>query len=562
LLASPRYGERMASVWLDAARYADSGGYQGDIPRTMWPWRDWVIRAYNANKPFDEFTVEQLAGDLLPDATPDQIVATGFNRNHRINDEDGIILEEFRAEYVADRADTTGTVWLGLTVGCARCHDHKFDPISQKDYYRLFAYFNSVDETGRGHGNAAPLYYFDPSARPEVEKIDARLLELMDPAQGEYNEVLELKERRRKLLDESLTTMVMRDLETPRETFVLERGNYASPGEKVTPGTPAALPAPSADAPPNRLGLARWIVDPGNPLTARVAVNRFWQTYFGTGLVATPEDFGTRGGLPSHPELLDWLATEFVRSGWDVKAVQRLIVTSATYRQSSAVTKEAYERDPENRLLARGPRFRLPAEAVRDQALAAAGLLTERIGGPPVKPYQPDGLWAELVSFAPEYEQSTGGDLYRRSLYTFLRRTVPQPTLTAFDLPSREVCTVRLGRTNTPLQALVVMNDPTFVEAARILAEQALRTASDDGVRVECLFRRVLGRAPSEPEMRLLIDELASRRERFAASPDDATEYLSVGDRPAVTDLDPADLAATAAVASLILNLDEAVTKE
>jgi len=562
LLASPRYGEQMAVEWLDAARYSDSGGYQGDIPRTMWPWRDWVVRALNENMPYDRFTIEQLAGDLLPNPTPDQIVATGFNRNHRINDEDGIILEEFRTEYVADRVDTTATTWLGLTVGCARCHDHKFDPITQKDYYRFFAYFNSIDESGRGHGNTQPLYFFDPAIRPEIERIDARLLELKDPAQGEYNEVTELKEKRRELLEESVTTMVMRDLPEPRKTFVLERGSYDAHGDEVTPGTPESLPSGSREAQPNRLGLARWIADPGNPLTARVAVNRYWQSFFGMGLVATPEDFGTRGELPSHPELLDRLATEFVRSGWDVKHVHRLIVTSATYRQASAASKEQYERDPENRLLARGPRHRLSAEAVRDQALAAAGLLVERVGGPPVKPYQPAGLWKELVSFAPEYEQSTGGDLYRRSLYTFHRRTVPPPAMAAFDQPSRETCSVRRSRTNTPLQALVVMNDPTYVEAADRLAKRAMTESADPVGRIEAMYRAVLARRPTEAELRLLTDALRFRERQTEEDRNLAADFVAAEDSSASAGGETPGLADYAAVASLILNLDEALTKE
>ncbi|MBA3316105.1 MAG: PSD1 and planctomycete cytochrome C domain-containing protein [Planctomycetota bacterium] len=563
LLASPRYGERMASIWMDGARYADSGGYQGDIPRTMWPWRDWVVRAYNSNMPFDQFTIEQLAGDLLPNPTADQLIATGFNRNHRVNDEDGIILEEFRTEYVADRVDTTASVWLGLTVGCARCHDHKFDPITQKDYYSFFAYFNSVAEAGRGHGNSQPLYFFDPSIRPEIEAIDKRLLELKDPAQGEYNEVTEFKEKRSTILASSLTTMIMQDLPKPRETHILIRGQYSEPGDVATPATPSALPEASGETPPNRLGLARWIIDPQNPLTARVAVNRYWQMYFGTGLVATPEDFGTRGEAPSHPELLDWLAVEFPRSGWDVKAMQRLIVTSATYRQSSTTDKPSYERDPANRLLARGARFRLPAEMVRDQALAAAGLLCEEVAGPPVKPYQPTGLWAELVSFAPEYERSVNGDLYRRSLYTYMRRTVPPPAMTAFDLPSREICAVRRGRTNTPLQALVVMNDPTFVEAARVLADRSIReSGGDPGSAIDVAFRRVLARFPTPEERALLLEEFQRRADSFSSDPELAKQFLNIGETLAAEDLEPTALAAFTAVTSLILNLDEAITKE
>ena len=403
LLASPHYGERMAQVWLDAARFADSGGYQGDILRTMWPWREWVIAAYNAGMAFDQFTIEQLAGDLLSNPAQAQLVATGFNRNHRINDEDGIILEEFRVEYVADRVETTATVWLGLTLGCARCHDHKYDRLTQQDYYRLFAYFNNVAEEGRGHGNAAPVIQVFP---PEYQALHRRLEGALNggPALPE-EEAQVLREELKRLSDQAPVAMVMRELDQPRETFVLVRGAYDRPGEKVAPGTPAALwPLPD-DAPPNRLALARWLLDDRNPLTARVAVNRYWQTYFGRGLVATPEDFGTQGLPPAHPELLDWLAVEFRQgrgsgqpAAWDVKHIQRLIVTSATYRQSSAIRREDYARDPENRLLARGARHRLTAEAIRDQALAAAGLLDRRIGGPSVRPYQPPGLWEELAS--------------------------------------------------------------------------------------------------------------------------------------------------------------------
>jgi hypothetical protein len=331
----------------------------------------------------------------------------------------------------------------------------------------------------------------------------------------------------------------------------------------VTANVPVSLPPLEPGAPHNRLGLARWLVAPANPLTARVAVNRYWQMYFGTGLVATPEDFGTRGDAPSHPELLDWLASEFVRTGWNVKAMQRLIVTSATYRQSSTADKSKYERDPENRLLARGARFRLPAEMVRDQALAAAGLLCEKVAGPPVKPYQPAGLWTELVSFAPEYEQSTGPDLYRRSLYTFLRRTVAPPTLAAFDLPSREICAMRRGRTNTPLQALVVMNDPTFVEAARVLAERSIReSGGDPGSAIDLAFRYVLARFPTPEERGLLIEEFQRRLEGFGNDPNLATQYLAVGETPVSAELQPQPLAALTAVTSLILNLDETVTRE
>ncbi|MCA1686234.1 MAG: PSD1 and planctomycete cytochrome C domain-containing protein, partial [Planctomycetia bacterium] len=368
LLASPEFGERMALDWLDAARYADSGGYQGDIFRTAWPWRDWVIAAFNRNLPFDRFTVEQLAGDLLPDPTRDQQVATGFNRNHRINDEDGIIPEEFRVEYVADRAETTASVWLGLTLGCARCHSHKYDPVTQAEYYAFFGFFNSVAETGRGHGNAPPvLHLTTPEQDARLAAIDARLGPLRAgrgrlagdpraaPFLAEFEAALAVQEgQRARALGGATSVMVMRDLEAPRDTFLLTRGAYDKPGARVAPGVPAVLPPLPAGAAPNRLGLARWLVDRAHPLTARVEVNRVWQMLFGVGLVATPEDFGVRGEAPSHPELLDWLAVEFVRGGWDVKALVRRVVTSATYRQSSRGTADGYRRDPENRLLARG----------------------------------------------------------------------------------------------------------------------------------------------------------------------------------------------------------------
>jgi hypothetical protein len=568
LLASPHHGERMAQVWLDAARFADSGGYQGDILRTMWPWRDWVIAAYNAGLRFDQFTIEQLAGDLLPNPAQPQLVATGFNRNHRINDEDGIILEEFRVEYVADRVETTATVWLGLTIGCARCHDHKYDPLTQREYYGLFAYFNSIAEEGRGHGNAAPVI---PVLPPAYESIQRRLESAANggPALAD-DERQKLLEERNRLHEQAPVAMVMREREQPRDTFVLVRGAYDRHGEKVSAGVPAALAPPLGDAPPNRLALASWLLDGRNPLTARVAVNRFWQTYFGRGLVETPEDFGTQGSPPTHPELLDWLAVEFregsVSGGpgaWDVKRFQRLIVTSATYRQSSAVPRDGYLRDPENRLLGRGSRYRLPAEAIRDQALAASGLLDRRIGGPSVRPYQPAGIWEELASAHPTYEQSHGRDLYRRSLYTFVRRTIPPPALSALDMPNRETCSVRRPRTSTPLQALVLMNDPTFVEAARATGERVLREAGPDAAdRLRHLFRLVLARPPSGRELGVLSELHAQLRERYRADPASAEPFVRVGESVVGEDIDLVELAAYAAAAGSLFNLDEALTRE
>jgi hypothetical protein len=589
LLKSPRYGERMAMDWLDDARYADTNGFQNDFARTMWPWRDWVIDAYNRNQPFDRFLVEQLAGDLLPDATLQQKVATGFSRNNRTVTEAGSIDEEWRVENAVDRVETTAAVFLGLTMGCARCHDHKFDPISQKEFYQFFAYFNSVNEKGvytETRGNVPPLISL-PS-REDEEHLKQQTAALGGanheflasvararafPAAGAAK-LFQAKSKVEKLRKEKAeyekripSVMVMEDLKTPRDTFVLKRGRYDVPdkNQKVEPGVPSCLSPLPADAPRNRLGLAKWLVDPANPLTARVTVNRFWQHYFGVGLVKTAENFGVQGESPSHPDLLDWLATEFVRSGWDVKAMQRLIVTSAIYRQSSKTTKALLERDPENRLLARGPRFRLPAEVVRDNALAVSGLLVEKVGGPSIKPYQPAGLWEELAGGAGEgpYVQEKGTNLYRRSLYIYRKRTVPHPAMATFDAPSREVCQVKRARTNTPLQALELLNDVTYVEAARRLGELML---TDGGTtpeeRITYAFRRATARKPSDAELRILLRGLERYKQTFAADKDAAKKFLAHGDSPPDAKHDVVELAAYMATASVILNLDETITKE
>jgi hypothetical protein len=836
LLASPRYGERMATRWLDAARYADTNGYQSDGERTMWRWRDWVIDAYNRNLPFDQFSVEQLAGDLLPNTTLDQRIATGFNRNHRGNGEGGIIPEEYAAEYVVDRVDTTATVWLGLTMGCARCHDHKFDPITQKEFYRVFALFNNVPERGKAvkFGNSPPMI---PSPTPrqqeQLHDLDRRLAEAEErfarvgpevaaaqaeweqslprtppqdwaptrgllahfPLDGEptdhagtsrggifaaglpafgpgrlgraaafdgqrflhagdvghfgfydkfslaawvyaddeaggtilsrmvdaprgagyqlvlaggkvqlnlvvrwlddalrletvrrlepgrwhhvvvtydgsrvaggvkvyidgrpeklavllddlnqdfetrqpfrigagggpvgrfrgrlddvrvysqalseeetavlgtpetvsvlaalpaakrtaaqqsklracfldtaapdrirwaHRHVLALRAERQHFVESIPTTMVMEEMPAPRPTFVLVRGEYDKRGERVTPGVPASLGA-LPDARPDRLAFARWLVQPDNPLTARVAVNRAWQMYFGTGLVKTVDDFGVQGEPPSHLELLDWLATEFVRRGWDVKALHRMIVLSATYRQASRVTPALLQKDPENRLLTRGPRLRLPAEMVRDQALAVSGLLVERLGGPSVRPYQPAGLVKELTG-TEDYRQGHGADLYRRSLYTFWKRTVAPPQMLTFDAAGRETCVVRETRTNTPLQALTLLNDVTFVEAARLLAERVLRgagPAAED--RITLAFRLALARRPRPGELAVLLQGFQEHRRRYRADPHAALRLVSAGEFPRDAHLDVSELAAYTALAGLLFNLDEAITKE
>ena len=818
LLASPKFGERMALDWLDAARYADTHGYHIDSGREMWLWREWVINAFNANMPFDRFTVEQLAGDMLPEATLQQKIASGFHRNHMINYEGGAIPEEYHAAYLIDRVNTTGAVWLGMTVQCAQCHDHKYDPLTQKEFYQLFAFFNNVPENGldgkkgnaipflkvpnpqqkaeldalgksiqlveqklagpepaldaaqaqwektatgeqkvewvaldptemvsagkatlgkrddksvvasgtnpeketytlvaptdlkgitavrvealpddslvaRGpgrseNGNAVltdvrlgvsaaatpgerrPVKFRSASADysqkgfpvadaidekpqtgwaifPEVGKGHAAVFELAEPVtvdggavlavaldfqsiygrhqlgrfrvsvttavqphvtgklpesvakllatpaeqrseqqakelrsyfrsnvsaegRGLAQELARLIKSRAELEAKVPSTMVMQEMDKPRDTFLLVRGQYDAHGEKVMPATPAYLPAMPKNAPANRLGLAKWLVDPAHPLTSRVTVNRYWQLVFGTGLVKTAEDFGSQGEAPSHGELLDWLAVEIKEKGWDVKGMIRILVTSATYRQSSAAPPELLSKDPENRLLARGPRYRLTAEFVRDQALAVSGLLDGRMGGVSVFPYQPAGLWEELMArsdgdqfTAQKYVQSHGADLYRRSMYTFWKRTSPPPSLAAFDAPDRETCTVRRGRTNTPLQALVLMNDPTYVEAARKMAERVMNEAAGatPEERIAFAFRLATARKPAAEEAAVLRKIYDAQLAHFRSTPEAASKLLTVGESPRDEKLDPADLAAWTTVASTILNLDETITK-
>jgi hypothetical protein len=569
LLASPDYGERMAMDWLDGARYADTNGYQNDFARTMWPWRDWVIAAFNANQPFDQFTIDQIAGDLRPSASLAQRVATGFNRNNRTVTEAGSLDEEWRVENNVDRVETTSMVFLGLTMGCARCHDHKFDPISQAEFYQFLGYFNSVNEKGvytEVPGNVPPLVVL---ARPE-DTDRLRELDLAIAVAKAYG-TKEHAEKLRKAKDEYEkripSVMVMEDMATPRPTYVLKRGQYDQPDKnrKVEPGSPTCLPAPPPRTPRNRLGLAHWLVSPENPLTARVAVNRIWQHHFGQGLVKTAENFGIQGEPPSHPELLDWLATELIRTGWDIKAMHRLIVTSATYRQVSRVPQALLVHDPENRWMARGPRFRLSAEVVRDNALAIAGLLATRLGGPSVKPYQPAGLWEELAGGSGEgtYIQDKGPDLYRRSLYVYRKRTVPHPVLATFDAPSRETCQVKRSRTNTPLQALELLNDVAYVEAARGLAQLMMAEGGctvDD--RIAFAFRRATARMPTPAELAVLTRGFERYRTAYSSDRQAALQLIRHGDSPLDSKIDAVELAAYTATASVILNLDETITQE
>ncbi len=838
LLGSPRYGERMAVEWLDAARYADTNGYQTDGERTMWRWRDWVIDAYNSNMPFDQFTIEQLAGDMLPDATLDQRIATAFNRNHSLNAEGGIVPAEFLVEYAVDRVATTSAVWLGLTTGCARCHDHKFDPIQQIEFYEMFALFNNIPERGKGFkyvnsppfitaptteqqarlaeldgqlsqareafsrlesevpaaqarwedalgaseeidwvlsdqllahhafdgdiagvhagqrvgatlegglprfvpgrqgvaasfdgqrfidagrspnldyvdefslsawlyptaetgvivsrasggdqgevgwglyleegkvrlsmstrvlddgvaaetvatlplnewhhvlvtydGTMAPggmRFYFDgrpveftslldlvgnrlPQSQPlrigasgsskpnfqgniddvriygavltpeeaavvataesiseiaelapdrrtaaQAEKLRLSFLNQYAPRdiQRAFRRVNDLERQRKELWDSFPTVMVMEEAQPKRDAYRLIRGAYDNPGELVTPDVPSVLPPLPEGQEKNRLAFARWLVDSTNPLPARVTVNRFWQMYFGTGLVKTADNFGAQGDFPSHPELLDWLATTFIDSGWDVKEMQRTIVTSATYRQSSAVSPELLERDPENRLLARSTRVRLPAPMIRDQALAISGLLSERLGGPSVGPYQPAGLWDDIVERGQVYRQSQGEDLYRRSLYTFWKRTRGPPAMVTFDASTREVHILGPSRTNTPLQALNLMNDVTYAEAARALAERAMGEGTTVGESVSYMYRLATAHEPDLETRSILADAFTGHFDQYQTDRAGALLLVSAGESPRNETLDIAELAAYQMVASLILNLDQTITRD
>jgi mono/diheme cytochrome c family protein len=618
LLASPHYGERWGRWWLDQARYADSNGYSIDSARTIWPYRDWVVRSLNADQPFDRFTIEQLAGDLLPSATLEQKVATGFHRNTQKNEEGGIDIEQFRIESVIDRVNTTGSVWLGLTVGCCQCHDHKFDPVSQREYYQLFAFFNGQDEPALELTTPADKQArIDHEARrKELDQEFARLdpataqhvatweAQLTDAAKAklpaDVRRVLGVAASKRTaaqkaalasacrpalLACETLgaltdpyaaaavalasvqreevglerykfnlsppppvsTTLVMQERGTPRATNVLIAGDFTRKGTVVTPATPAVLPPLPAKEKRTRLDLANWLVDGKNPLTARVIVNRVWQVYFGTGLVETENDFGTQGTKPTHPELLDWLADEFMASGWSLKHLHQLIVSSATYRQSSKARPDLATLDPRNRLLARQTRLRLEAELVRDVSLAASGLLSPQMGGPTVYPPQPAGVSA-FTQVARLWKASTGPDRYRRAIYTEIRRSAAFPALTVFDAPDGGVTCTRRNRSNTPLQALTLLNDEAFVEIAVGLAKRITSEAQGDAERLDHAFRVCLGRPPRATERAVLERLIAKQRQ---AGPGEA------GKVPATR-----EDAAWLSVARVLLNLDEFITRE
>jgi hypothetical protein len=580
-LDDPAYGERWARLWLDLARYADSSGFGSDPLRTIWRYRDWVIDAYNRNLPYDRFTVEQLAGDLLPGSTLDQKVATAFHRNTMTNTEGGTDDEEFRVAAVKDRVDTTSQVWMGLTMGCAQCHSHKYDPITQEEYYRFFAFFNQSEDTDkpderpvipvptpaqeeqnrRIDAQVAALKPLLTAPVPEAAEALARAFGTLVPAsQPVRAEVARLEKTRPKAV--TLPVMVELPADKRRQTRLLEKGNFLAPGKPVEPGTPASLHPLPPDAPRDRLGLARWVVDPENPLAGRVAVNRYWAQLFGTGLVETEEDFGIQGDPPSHPELLDALAVAYRDSGWDTKAILRLIVTSATYRQSARSTPDRLAKDPRNRLLSRGPRFRLDAETVRDQALALSGLLSRKMNGPSVFPPQPAGLWQAAFNGQRTWATSAGEDKHRRALYTFWRRTIPYPSMATFDAPSRELCSVRRTRTNTPLQAFVTLNDPVYVEAAQALAR---RVVAEGGAspedRVRYALRLCLSRPPADEQVAALTALYRTERDRYTDDRASAVALSTEPLGPLPLGADPAELAAWTTIANVLLNLDAVLTK-
>jgi hypothetical protein len=547
LLAQPQYGEKMAVHWMDVARYADSHGYQDDGLRTMWPWRDWVIHAFNQNYSYDKFLTWQLAGDLLPNPTKEQLLATGFNRNHKITQKGGIIDEEYRIEYVTDRTNTFSKAFLALTFECAHCHDHKYDPISQKDYYRTFAFFNRVPEKGLvGDISLASL------ADPPKIKISSK----------EVQNILTFINKKDTT---PVEVMVMKDSTWKRSTHVLIRGVYDAPGEKVDIGLPPAiLPFDSSKYGNNRLALAKWLVDKKNPLTSRVFVNRMWQELFSRGLVKSSGDFGMQGDLPSHPELLDWLAVDFRENGWNIKRLMKQIVMSATYQQASTISKKQLERDPDNVLLSRAPRVRLTAEGVRDLALASSGLLVKEIGGPSMKVYQPKGIWEASTSGRGQlarYKQNHGNDLYRRGLYTFIKRTVPPPGMLIFDASNRDQCEVKRGNTNTPLQALLLLNEPLMLESARVLAERLMLEKSSNEEKVKKAFLTIMCRNGTAKEIDLLTQYFETEKANFKTAPEKAKKFIAVGEYRHERIDDTISVAALMQVIQTIFNTDEAITK-
>lgn len=546
LLKNKHFGEKMATNWLDVARYADSHGYQDDGLRTMWPWRDWVIHAFNANYAYSKFITWQLAGDLLPNPNKEMLLATGFNRNHKITQEGGVIDEEYRVEYVTDRTNTFGKSFLALTFECAHCHDHKYDPISQKDYYSTFAFFNQVPEKGL-FGTIDASYADPPNLKITTEDVNTLLkfINKKDTA--------------------NVMVMVMKDSIAKRPTYILNRGNYDSHGAIVGLGLPKSiLPFDTNQLDKNRLGLAKWLLNPKNPLTSRVYVNRIWAQFFGRGIVKTLGDFGMQGELPTHPQLLDWLAVDFRENGWNIKRLVKQIVLSATYRQSSNLTENHKKIDPENIFLARSTRLRLPAENVRDHVLSSSGILNEEIGGPSVKPYQPKGLWESATSgrgSLSKYVQDHEADLYRRGMYVFIKRTVPPPSMLIFDASNRDQCEVQRSRTNTPLQALVMMNDPQIMEGARVLAEKLTAENSKIEEKIEKAFRKIICRKPKVKEIEILVKYVNQETEYFSKNTKKADKILAIGEYKHINTHNKHLTAALMQAIQLIFNMEEAIIR-
>lgn len=547
LLANNAYGEKMSLHWLDVARYADSYGYQDDNVRSQWPWRDWLIHAFNINMPYDKFITWQIAGDMLPNATKEQILATGFFRNHKYTEEGGIIPEEYRIEYNLDKTKTYSRGVLGLTVECAQCHDHKYDPFSQKDYYSLFAFFNNTKELG---------FEGDIS----VSKLAKNpVLFISDSDRHTILNYINYKDTNK------LMVSVMGELDTARKTYVLRRGVYDAPTTEVRPNAiPAVMKYDTTQFPRNRLGLAAWTVNRNNPLTARVFVNQLWQELFGRGIVKSASDFGMQGDLPSHPELLDWLAVDFMEHGWDIKRLVKQIIMSATYRQSAVTNEEKLRKDPENVYLSHGARYRLPAEFVRDVVLSSSGLLVRKIGGPSVKPYQPKGLWEAATSGRGElatYKQDHGDSLYRRGMYTFIKLTVPPPSMGIFDASNRDQCEVKRSKTNTPLQALVMLNDPTILEASRVLAQRLQNEQTNKEDKINKAFRLIICRKATSKEMDIISGYYNDQLQLFKQKQLDTQKTLSAGEYKQIPTTDAAATAALMKTIEMIYNLEEATQK-
>ncbi len=548
LLAAPQYGERMAVHWLDVSRYADSYGYQDDNIRTQWPYRDWVIHAFNKNMGYDDFITWQLAGDMLPNASKEQILATAFLRNHKYTEEGGVIPEEYRVEYNIDKVKTVGKGLMALTIECAQCHDHKYDPISQKDYYQFFGFFN----TSKEEGFEGDVSVSTPAKKP--------LLKLSSDDIKSTASFINKKDTN------TLTVSVMGELDTPRKTYILQRGVYNQPGEMVqAAGLKSVLNFDTTQFPRNRTGLAKWMINRENPITARAFVNQLWEEFFGRGIVKTTGDFGMQGNLPTHPELLDWLAVDFMENKWDIKKLVKKIVLSATYRQSSKISDKQKATDPENIYLSRSSRIREKAEFIRDIILGSSGLLAKTIGGPSVKPYQPKGLWEAATSGRGQlatYEQDHGEALYRRGMYTFVKLTAPPPGMIMFDASNRDQCEVRRLNTSTPLQALAMMNDPLVLEASRVFAQTlTAKNKADVDQKIEIAFRSIICRTPTKKQLAILTDYYEEQFKKFSAKIIDATKTLTAGEYAQDNAVNKNELAALMKVIVTIYNMEEAITK-